>query len=168
MRHKQRYVKMRYGGALFFAILSMSVARAAPGMEKAAILILPPSIAIGDQIKGFVEFRWSDDAPVTLNTWTIHGELSTLTNLSVFDESGKKVNWVAPVSLPIVPNGTRTVSRGETLKLRIYTIGWAEFEHPGHYYAVAEFSWAESAGTPISFTTKKCWFDVTGAKPKAT
>src|ERR1700677_456319 len=109
--------KMRYGGALLFSIRSLSVVQAAPGLEKSAILILPPSIPMGEQLAGFVEFRWSDDAPVTLNTWIIHGELSTLTSLSVFDENGKAVNWVFPVSLPIAPDGTKTVSRGEKLKL---------------------------------------------------
>jgi len=159
---------LRNVGALLLSLLLLSAIRAAPSGDKPAVLILTPSISIGEQIEGFVEFRWDNEAPVKLNTWTINGELSTLTNLSVFDEAGKKVNWVVPISLPIAPDGVKTVSRGEQLKLRVYLIGRADFEHPGHYYAIGDFSWAESAGEPVKFVTTKFWFEVTDAKPNTT
>ena len=154
--------------ALLLAVLFGNVDLAADEIRRPAILVLPASVSMGDRLTGFVEFRWNDDNPVILDTWTIHGELCMLTFLSIYDESGKEVQWITPVSLPMMPNGMKVANRNDVIKLGLYTVGWVKFGHPGHYYGIATFSWAKSAGATVKFTTQKRWFDVIDAKPNAT
>lgn len=136
----------------------------APVKEKPALLIIPAIISAHD-LSAQVAFRWDEDTPVVVSTWSIRGELRIYGVLTVFDESGKEVPAIVPVSLPLAPTGEKKVTRDEILKLPLYTMGTVVFRRPGRYYAIAEFSSAFVGDTKVRFVTKKCWFTVSDEKP---
>ena len=111
---------------------------------------------------------WDEDAPVTLEVLSTQTEVSTFGIISVYDENGKAVPMTFIVSLPPVPNGQMTVSKGELFRVSLYWMGSVNFAKPGRYYAVAVFSDAFIGKTNVRFTTKKHWFQVVAASPVAT
>ena len=133
--------------------------------ERTALLILPEEVSAQHPFHPEVELRWDDEAPLRISTWTRKEEQSTLGEVQVFDEHGKEVQMFFPVSIPTVPDGERTVKKGEVLRIHLDLIGWPMFERAGSYYAIATFSgWCDGAG--VRFTTKKRWFRVAERSPK--
>ena len=143
------------------------VAYAAKQIEKPALLLMPDEISIHRRITASVEFRWDEDMPVTLEVLSKQNEVSTLGDITVYDEDGKEVPMSFPVSLPPAPDGQKTVSKGEVFRAALYWMGSVDFAKPGRYYAVAVFSDAFIGNSNVRFTTKKHWFQVVAAAPKA-
>ena len=139
---------------------------AASRIEKSALLLLPEINSIHDNLKASVEFRWDEDAPVTLDTWSHDGRLSTLGTIEVFDEDGKEVAMFYPISMPLIPTGKKEVKKGETLKIGLYLMGSVQFPRPGRYYSIATFSEAFSGEVNVRFTTKRRWFEIVAAETK--
>lgn len=160
--------RFRIGSFAFLLVLCafVHVAETADRIEKTALLLIPETVSIQEKLPIAVEFRWDEDIPVTLDTWDINGELETLGEVTVFDENGKEVAMMFPVSMPLVPSGRRTVAKGEVLKIGLYRMGSVNFDHAGRYYAIAVFSSAFAGDANVRFTTKKRWFQVIDAKPK--
>src|ERR1700704_4864203 len=92
--------RCRIGSFAFLLVLCafVHVARAADRIEKTALLLIPETVSIQERLPIAVEFRWDEDIPVTLDTWDINGELETLGEVTVFDENGKDVAMMFPVS----------------------------------------------------------------------
>ena len=135
---------------------------AASQVDKTALLVLPQVVEIDSEISASVEFRWDEDVPVVLNTWLIDDQLKTYGQLFFFDEEGKEVPTLHPVSVPLVPTGTKILQNGDLLKIGLYAMGWPQFPQAGSYYAIAIFSSAFVGDTNVKFTTIKRWFEVTG------
>ena len=147
----------------FLAALIVLTAFTASGsdverMERTALLILPEVISSEHPFRPSVEFRWDDEAPLRISTWTLNDSQSTLGEVQVFDENGKEVPIIYPVTLPTIPDGELTVKQGEVLRIDLDLLGWPIFERAGSYYAIATFEYAWSDGTNVRFTTKKRWF----------
>ena len=153
--------------ALLFALYAFSVVLGgAERVEKPALLLIPEVVSMGQHIAASVEFRWDEDMPVTLDVLVLANEVSTLGDLTVYDENGKEVPMSFPMSLPPAPNGKKTVSRGEVLRVALSWTGSVDFPKPGRYYAVAVFSSAFTETSNVCFTTRKRWFQVVDAAPK--
>lgn len=161
--------RCRIGSFAFLLVLCafVHVVRGADRIEKTALLLIPETVSIQERLPIAVEFRWDEDIPVTLDTWDFSGELETMGDVTVFDENGKEVAVIFPVSLPLIPSGRRTVAKGEILKIGLYRMSSVDFAHAGRYYAIAEFSSAFAGDTNVRFTSKKRWFQVIDAKPKS-
>lgn len=157
-------MKHLIAGLLILSALTSS-GRAAAQIEKPALLLVPETISLRENLNAIVAFRWDEDMPVTLDTWSHGGRLSTLGAIEVFDEKGNEVPQFHALSMPLIPTGKKEVKKGELLKIGLYLMESVLFPGPGNYYAVATFSNASSGGTNVRFTTKKCWFHVTNASP---
>jgi hypothetical protein len=158
---------MRISSAILLAFAAfVATAAAASRIEKTALLVLPDVISIHGDLPASVEFKWDEETPVTLDTWLFDGRLSTYGEITVFDEGGKEVPTIYPVSMPLVPSGKKEVKKGEVLKIALYKMGLIQFPRLGRYYAIATFDSAFAGDTNVRFTTKKRWFEVTKAKPK--
>src|SRR5689334_12553990 len=94
--------------ALTFLLVLAGAAFGADRVERSALLLLPDEVSAQQPLRAAVEFRWTDDAPLQISTWTRNAVQSTLGEIQVFDEHGKEVQMFFPVSLPTVPNGERT------------------------------------------------------------
>lgn len=136
---------------------------AAAQVEKSALLLLPEVISSRVSLKVSVEFRWDEDTPMTLDAFSNGGRLCTNGSIEIFDENGKEVPIFYPVSMPPLPTMKKEVRKGEVLKIGLYLMGSPQFPRPGRYYAIATFSEAFSGESNLRFTTKKRWFEVTGA-----
>lgn len=150
-------------------IAFLALAAAASGterVERTALLLLPEEVSAHHPFRAAVEFRWDDEAPLRISTWTRKDVHSTLGEIQVFDEHGKEVQMFFPVSIPTVPDGERTVKKGEVLRIDLDLMGWPVFERAGSYYAIATFSYAWCDGANVRFTTKKRWFRVAERSPK--
>jgi hypothetical protein len=159
---------MKLAAVFLFVVVTQSASiLAASETRKSAILLLPDVITIGGEFEAIVECRWDEATPVILDIWEMNGRVSTLGELSVFDEDGKEVPMEFPVSMPPAPTGTKEIRKGELMKIALLRMGIVRFPRSGFYYATAEFSWATSGGRKVLFTTKKCWFHVIDAKPKS-
>ena len=153
--------------AIVLAFVALAAtAAAASRLEKSALLLLPDVISIHGGLSASVEFKWDEEKPVTLDTWSFDGRLSTYGEIAVFEDGGKEVPTIYPLSMPLLPSGKKEVKKGEVLKIVLYKMGWIQFPRPGRYYAIATFDSAFSGETNVRFTTEKRWFEVTEAEPK--
>jgi hypothetical protein len=146
---------------MFFALVAnvMAVDR----LERSALLSIPELVTAWSQFDVEVAFRWDEDTPLKITTWSLKDGLSIAGEIQFFDESGKKVGMInpsPPASILQIQNAERIVKKGEVVKLGLYYIGGPMFERRGVYYAVATFSSTLHDGADVRFTTKKRWFKV--------
>jgi len=125
---------------------------------KPAELIVPAKVHVNEAIQGDVEFTWDEDQPLVLDTWSMKGGC-LFGSMTVYEASGHEVPGVYPMSLPLLPDGKRTVRKGETVRMHLYTMGYTVIPGTGRYYAVAQFSGSMTSEYTVRFTTRKRWFE---------
>ncbi len=135
-------------------------------LERTALLILPEEVSPKTPFRADIKLRWEDETPLRITTWALREGECTLGEIQVFDEQGREVQMIFPVTLPLMSDGERLVQKGEVVQLGLYIMGWPLFERAGSYYAVATFAHAFSDGRNVRFTMKKRWFTVGGDEAK--
>jgi hypothetical protein len=155
---------MKHAAAVLFVITTaLTVASDARSMEKSALLLLPLTIESQRDLRPTVEFRWDEDTPVEIWTVAVEGRLCTHGELKVYSADGKEMPMFYPMTMPLIPSGSKTLKKGDVLRIGIYTLSFVQRLKPGSYYAIATFSDAFSGKQNVRFKSKRRWFQVTGA-----
>jgi hypothetical protein len=132
-------------------------------LEKPALLSLPKEVTAWSQFDVEMAFRWDEDTPLKITTWSLKKGLSIEGEIQFFDESGKKIGMIIPTPMaspPPIQNDERIIMKDEVVKLGLYYVGYPMFKRSGDYYAIATFSSTLVDGTNVRFTTKKRWLKV--------
>jgi hypothetical protein len=155
---------------LLFILTVAAVGCSARRLEKPAMLFLPAEVTLRDHMlvaAPTVELQWDEGDAVAIDVCNSGPQSAGSTRSwivgtwRIYYADGREVEQVVQMGAVIaVPNGTRTVRTGETLKMAFTENSGYYFTKPGAYYAVAQFTGTTSRGAKVVFSCAKRSFKI--------